>query len=133
MLKYMLDTDICIYTVKNKPAQVRQAFEKHSGQICISTITVMELIHGAEKSSNVESNLAVLEGFFARLDVLDFNHEAALHSGQLRAELGKKGTPIRAYDFLIAAHARSRGLIVVTNNLREFERVPGLRSESWID
>ena len=132
MLKFMLDTDICIYTIKNKPAKVRTAFETHYGQICVSTITAMELIYGAERSAQVEHNLAIVEGFLARLEVLDFNQHAATHAGQLRAELGRQGQPIGAYDFLIAGHARSCGLILVTNNLREFERVPGLRVESWL-
>ena len=131
MLKYMLDTDICIYTIKNKPQSVRLAFEQHYGQICVSTITAMELMYGGEKSSNVQHNLCVVEGFLARLDVLDFNQQAACHAGQLRAELGRLGQPIGAYDYLIAAHARSCGFILVSNNTQEFERVPGLRTENW--
>lgn len=131
MLKYMLDTNICIFTIKNKPEIVRAAFNQHSGQMCISTITLMELIYGAEKSSNPEKNLAVVEGFSARLEVLQFGSDAAIHAGQVRAELAKKGAPIGPYDNMIAGHARSQGLIVVTNNMREFERVPGLRVEDW--
>lgn len=92
----------------------------------------MELIYGAEKSATPERNLSVVEGFAARLEVLDYNHEAAAHSGQLRAELAKPGTPIGPYDQMIAGHARSLGLVLVTNNLREFDRVPGLRIEDWV-
>lgn len=132
MLKYMLDTDITIYTLNNKPDKVRAEFKKHYGQICISSITLMELIYGAEKSSNPEKNLSVVEGFAARLDVLPYNSEAAAHSGQLRAELAKTGKPIGPYDQMIAGHARSHGLILVTNNVKEFERVPGLRVENWV-
>jgi len=92
----------------------------------------MELIYGAEKSALPEQNLAVVEGFTARLDVLDYNALAAEHTGQLRAELAKTGTPIGPYDQMIAGHARSRGLIVVTINVCEFQRVPGLRIEDWV-
>ena len=133
MLRLMLDTNTCIFTIKHKPAAVRASFTRHHGQMCISTVTLMELIYGAEKSANPVQNLAVIEGFAARLDVLDYNHDAAAHTGQIRAELARLGTPIGAYDSMIAGHARSRGLIVVTNNRREFSRVPGLRVEDWID
>ena len=92
----------------------------------------MALIYGAEKSAAPEKNLAVVESFAARLDVLNYDQEAAAHSGQLRAELAKNGKPIGPYDQMIAGHARSQGLILVTNNLREFERVPGLRVEDWV-
>ncbi|MFN3718612.1 MAG: tRNA(fMet)-specific endonuclease VapC [Rhizobium rhizophilum] len=131
MLKYMLDTNICIFTVKNRPAHMREVFNRHHGQMCISAVSLMELIYGAEKSASPERNLAVVEGFAARLDVLPYDEIAASHTGQLRAELAKSGTPIGPYDQMIAGHARSRGLIVVTNNRREFDRVPGLRVEDW--
>ncbi len=131
MLKYMLDTNIVIYTIKNRPKVVKETFQAHYGQMCISTVTLMELIYGAEKSAAPERNLRDVEGFAARLDVLDYDGEAAAHSGQLRAELTKLGRPIGPYDQMIAGHARSRGLILVTNNVREFERVPGLRLENW--
>ena len=127
MLKYMLDTDICIYTAKNKPPQVRDAFERHHDQICISTITLMELVYGAEKSACSLKNLKVIEGLTSRLEVLDFDSKAAEHAGQLRAELQRIGKTIGAYDFMIAGHARSLGLILITNNEREFLRLPGLR------
>lgn len=131
MLKYMLDTNICIFTIKNRPQQVRDAFNRHYGQLCMSSVSLMELIYGAEKSASPERNLTVVEGFAARLEVLPYDELAAVHTGQLRAELARSGTPIGPYDQLIAGHARSRGLIVVTNNLREFDRVPGLRIEDW--
>ncbi len=131
MLKFMLDTDISIYTIKNRPEAVRQAFNAHAGQMCISSITQMELVFGAEKSSNPTRNLMDVEGFTARLEVLDFNSAAAIHAGQVRAELARKGTPIGPYDQMIAGHARAQGLIVVTNNMAEFLRVPGIRVENW--
>ena len=119
MLKYMLDTNIVIYTMKNKPASVKAVFVKHYGQMSISSITMMELAYGAEKSANPERNLSVLEGFAARLEVLPYGAEAAAHTGQLRAEQAKAGKPIGPYDQMIAGHARSEGLILVTNNLRK--------------
>lgn len=131
MLKYMLDTNICIYTIKNKPQQVRDAFNRHHGQLCVSSVSLMELFYGAEKSASPERNLAVIEGFAARLEVLSYDEIAATHTGQLRAELARNGTPIGPFDQLIAGHARSRGLIIVTNNRREFDRVAGLRIEDW--
>lgn len=132
MLKYMLDTNICIFTIKHKPQHVREAFKARHGQLCVSTVTLMELVYGAEKSSNPTRNLADVEGFAARLEVLKYDQDAAAHTGQLRAELAKAGTPIGPYDHMIAGHARSQGLILATNNLREFDRVPGLRVEDWV-
>ena len=132
MHKYMLDTNIVIYTMKNKPQSVREAFKKHYGQMCISSVSYMELVFGAERSSNPESNLRSLEGFIARMDVLSYAEAAAVHTGQIRAELAKKGTPIGPYDQMIAGHARSMGLILVTNNTKEFERVDGIRIENWV-
>ena len=131
MLKYMLDTNIVIYTIKNRPETVKKAFLAHYGQMCISTVTLMELIYGAEKSSSPDRNLRDVEGFAARLDVLDYDDGAAAHSGELRAHLAKAGTPIGPYDQMIAGHARSRGLILVSNNEKEFSSVPGLRIENW--
>ncbi|MBL4870592.1 MAG: tRNA(fMet)-specific endonuclease VapC [Robiginitomaculum sp.] len=131
MLKYMLDTNIVIYTIKNKPEQVREAFVRRDGQMCISSITLMELIYGAEKSSRPDENLRTIEGFAARLTVADYDEMAAAHTGQLRAELSKKGLPIGPYDQMIAGHARALGLVLVTNNLKEFSRVPGIRLENW--
>ena len=132
MLKYILDTNIVIYTIKNKPEKVREAFKEHYGQLCISTVTLMELIYGAEKSSNPSRNLADIEGLAARMDVMDYDSEAAAHTGQIRAELAQLGKPIGPYDQMIAGHARSMGLILVTNNEKEFKRVPGLRIENWV-
>jgi tRNA(fMet)-specific endonuclease VapC len=131
MLKYMLDTNICIFTIKNRPLTVREAFNRHQGQLCMSSVSLMELIYGAEKSAVPARNLSVVEGFAARLEILVYDEPAATHTGQLRAELARSGNQIGPYDQLIAGHARSKGLILVTNNLREFNRVPGLRVEDW--
>jgi len=132
VLKYMLDTNIVIYTMKNKPASVRSAFKKHDGRMCISSITYMELVYGAERSANSERNLTSLEGFIARIDVLPLDDSAAVHAGQIRAELANLGTPIGPHDQLIAGHARSQGLVLVTNNENEFSQVSGLRLENWV-
>ncbi|MCF6322921.1 MAG: tRNA(fMet)-specific endonuclease VapC [Gammaproteobacteria bacterium] len=131
MLKYMLDTNIVIYTIKNRPAQVREAFKQHENQMCISAVTLGELVYGAEKSAKPEQNLATIEGLTARLNVAAFDQHASEHFGQLRAELARNGKPIGPYDMMIAGHARSMGLILVTNNQKAFERVPGLRIENW--
>jgi len=133
MIKYMLDTNIVIYTMKNKPAHMKEMFVERQGQMCVSTITSMELFYGAEHSQNPKQNLAAVEGFLARLDVLEYDTAAAANTGQLRSELRKAGTPIGPYDGLIAGHARSRGFVLVTNNVKEFERVDGLRIENWAD
>lgn len=93
MLKYLLDTNICIYTIKNKPQEIRGAFSRHYGQFAISAIALMELIYDAEKSVNPERNLAVIEGFSARLEVQAYGFNAAVHTGQIRAELARQGTP----------------------------------------
>ena len=131
MLKYMLDTNMVIYTIKNRPEKVREAFTLHEGQMCISSVTLGELIYGAEKSSQTERNLSVIEGLAARLEVMPFDEKAAAHFGQLRAELAKAGKSIGPYDLMIAGHARALGLVLITNNLKEFERVPGLRLDNW--
>ena len=131
MLRYMLDTNILIYTVKNRPEVVRQYFEAHDGEMCASSITAMELLYGAHKSQAVRRNLDVVEGLLARIEVLDFDLGAAEHAGQLRAELAVAGTPIGPYDIMIAGHARSRGLCLVTNNEGEFGRVSGVRLANW--
>ncbi len=132
MYRYMLDTNICIYTIKNQPSEVRNAFIRHQEQLCVSTVTAMELLFGAEKSGAPEKDLRVLDSFLARLAVLDYDLRAAAHTAQLRAELKKLGKPIGPYDQMIAGHARSIGLTIVTNNESEFERVPGLRKENWV-
>ena len=130
MIKFLLDTDISIYTIKRKPHEVKRLFNIHAGVMAVSTVTLAELFYGAENSSNPSQNSAVVEGYVARLQVLNFDQEAAKQFGQLKLEM--KGQMIGAYDIMIAAHARSQGLILVTNNVKEFERVDGLRIESWV-
>jgi len=133
MLKYMLDTNIVIYTIRSRPQQVKMQFQQHAGRMCISAVTLGELVFGAENSQQVERNLADIEAFSARLSVLAFDIRAAHHFGQIRATLYGLGQPIGPYDMMIAGHARSAGLVLVTNNQREFERVPGLLLENWAD
>lgn len=131
MLRYMLDTNLCITTIREKPGAVRVAFNLHHAQMCISSVTVMALLYGVELSAQSQCNLTQVEGFIARLDVLDYDSAAAAHTAQIRAELKKTGMQIGPYDQMIAGHARSRGLVVVTNNTKEFRRVAGLRLEDW--
>lgn len=131
MLKYMLDTNISIYTIRSRPPEVRAAFKTHDRQMCISSITLMELIYGAEASAAVDRNLRDVEAFAARLEVLGFDEHAAAHTGQVRAELKRAGRPIGSYDEMIAGHARSRGLVIVTNNTKQFEHVTGIRLANW--
>ncbi len=133
MLKYLLDTNIVIYTMKNRPHQVKRHFQQHEGQMGISAVTVGELVFGAEHSQQIERNLADIEAMVARLEVLPFDKNAAYHFGQVRAALYSMGRPIGAYDMMIAGHARATGLILITNNVNEFERVPGLLIENWCD
>ena len=131
MLQYLLDTNIVIYTIKNRPAEVRAQFMLHEGRMAISSVTLGELVFGAERSSQPQKNLNDVESLVARLEVLPFDDLAAYHFGQIRGDLYDRGRPIGPYDMMIAGHARSRGLILVSNNLAEFERVQGLRIENW--
>ena len=133
MLRYMLDTNLCIRVLRDRPASVRRRFNEQGDGLCISTVVLTELLHGAAKSARPAENRRAVEDFAARLEVLAFDEAAAAHAADIRAELERKGTPIGAYDLLIAGHARSRGLALVTGNLREFRRVDGLRCEDWLD
>lgn len=131
-MKYMLDTNICIYTIKHKPPEVIKAFLCHEpDDMCISSITYGELMHGVEKSQAVEHNRAAITLFLSAISILPFDSDAAEKYGAVRADLERKGTPIGPMDMLIAGHARSRGLILVTNNTREFFRVNELEVEDW--
>ncbi len=132
MIRYLLDTNIVIYVIKKRPLEVLQTFNKNSGRMAISSITLAELFHGAEKSSRCAENLAVIDDFTSRLEVLPYGPKAAQHYGSIRAALEKGGKTIGVNDLHIAAHARSEGLVLVTNNLKEFERVPALETENWI-
>lgn len=133
-MTYMLDTNICIYAIKNKPEQVlRQLKANLQYGLCISAITLAELEHGVEKSTSPEKNTVALMQFLAILDVLPFDDAAASEYGKICAYLQKQGTPIGTMDMLIAGHAKAEGLILVTNNVREFERVPDLEIENWAE
>ena len=128
----MLDTNIVIYVIKRKPIEVLETFNRHADQMAISSITLAELLHGADKSEQVERNMRKVEDFVSRLTLLDYTLNAAAHYGDIRANLEKKGKTIGVNDLHIAGHARSEGLVLVSNNLREFERVEGLRVENWV-
>ena len=132
MISILLDTDIVIYTLKRRPAAVHQQFNKHAGRMAISAITLAELMHGADKSSDPARNLAVVEDFCSRVTVLPYGERAAQHYGAIRTALERIGQPIGVNDLHIAAHARSEGLTLVSNNQREFQRVPGLLLENWV-
>lgn len=132
MLKYLLDTNIVIYVIKRRPIEVMGLFNENAGRMAISAITLSELYHGAEKSAKVAQNLEVVEEFASLLDVLPYTARASLHYGAIRSALERAGRPIGVNDLHIAAHARSEGLTLVSNNLGEFERVPGLLLENWV-
>jgi tRNA(fMet)-specific endonuclease VapC len=133
VLRYMLDTNLCIRVLRDRPASARRRFNEYGDGLCISTIVLTELLHGAAKSARPAENRRAVEDFAARLEVLPFDEAAAGHAADIRAELERRGEAIGAYDLLIAGHARSRGLAVVTGNLGEFGRVEGLRCEDWLE
>ena len=132
MLKYLLDTNIVIYVIKRRPLEVLAVFNENATRMAISAVTLAELMHGAEKSSQPANNLAVVEDFCSRLVVLPYAEKAAQHYGAIRATLEKIGQPIGVNDLHIAAHARSEGLVLVTNNEKEFAKVPALQIENWV-
>ena len=132
MLRYLLDTNIVIYVIKRRPIEALETFNRHAGQMAISSITLAELMHGAEKSSKVDANIRVVEDFASRLQVLPYSAKAAQHYSSIRAALEKIGQPIGINDLHIAAHARSEGFTLISNNLGEFSRVPALLSENWV-
>jgi tRNA(fMet)-specific endonuclease VapC len=133
MLRYMLDTNLCVRVLRDRPASIRRRFNEEAEGLAISTVVLTELLHGAAKSARPVENRRAVEDFAARLEVLPFDGAAADHAADIRAGLERKGLPIGAYDLLIAGHARSRGLAVVTGNLGEFGRVEGLRCEDWLE
>ncbi|BFO10701.1 type II toxin-antitoxin system VapC family toxin [Serratia rubidaea] len=132
MITHMLDTNIVIYVIKRRPREVLAVFNQHAGKMAISAVTYGELVHGVEKSARQVENLRVVEDFVSRLDVLPYTDKAAAHYGNIRADLERKGTPIGVNDLHIAGHARSEGLVLVSNNLREFACIDGLRLENWL-
>ena len=125
MLEYMLDTDICIYVMHRRSSLLVNRFEELSGRICISSVVLAELLFAAERSERRNANLASAHSFAGRIAILQFGASAASHYATLRAHLELAGTPCGANDILIGAHARSEGLTLVTNNRREFDRMPG--------
>jgi tRNA(fMet)-specific endonuclease VapC len=131
-MRFLLDTNICIYIIKKKPRQVIDIFlTLPIGSVGISSITLAELQYGIAKSNNVEKNREALEKFLTPFEVFDFDQSAANCYGDIRAELEKMGTPIGSLDMLIAAHARSLDIILVTNNEKEFVRIMDLKIENW--
>jgi tRNA(fMet)-specific endonuclease VapC len=129
---YMLDTNICIYIIKNYPQKVViNLKEKRTEGIAISAITLSELAHGAEHSAYPEKNMAALMKFLSSIEILPYDGNAALEYGKIKADLQRRGCVIGPLDMLIAAHAKSAKLILVTNNTKEFERVKGLQIEDW--
>jgi len=133
-MRYLLDTNACIYIIKRSPAHVYERFKRlRVGTVGISAITYCELQFGVANSSRTDENQVALTEFLAPLEVLDFPSSAAPVYGSIRAHLQRAGTPIGNYDLLLAAHARHAGLTLVTNNTKEFERVPHLKIENWIE
>lgn len=132
MLKYLLDTNIVIYVLKRRPKEVLDIFNANASRMAISSITLSELMYGAEKSLNTDKNLEAVEEFVSHLEALPYDAKASQHYGQIKAALEKKGQIISENDIHIAAHAISHGLILVSNNLREFKRVPNLALENWV-
>jgi len=131
MLRYLLDTNIVIYVIKRRPLSALALFNENAGHMAISSITLAELMHGAEKSNAPTRSLAAVEDFCSRLQVLPYGPKAAMHYGNIRARLETRGQTIGVNDLHIAAHARGEGLTLVSNNLREFERVEALQLANW--
>lgn len=132
-MRYLLDTNICIYLIKRRPPEVLERFRQHSPQdVAISTITLFELQYGVEKSQYRQRSEDALAKFLQPLDLVDFDRSSAIESAAIRAELETKGMPIGPYDLLIAGLARSRDITLVTNNTKEFDRVVGLKLENWV-
>ena len=133
-MRYMLDTNICIYMIKHRPSHVIQKFiEQEPDDVCISSITYAELAHGVEKSQAKEKNRLALTIMLSEIQILPFDDLAAQVYGVIKADLQRKGTPIGPLDTLIAAHAKSLDLMLVTNNTKEFERVDGLKLDNWME
>jgi len=132
MIKYLLDSNIVIYVMKRRPIELLETFNQNASRMAISAITMSELHHGAEKSVRVTQNQEVIEDFASRLEVLPYTEKASQHYGSIRSVLEKSGLVIGVNDLHIAAHARSEGLVLVTNNVRKFERIPALAVENWV-
>jgi tRNA(fMet)-specific endonuclease VapC len=128
----MLDTSICIHVMKNRTLRLNERFNRLAPHLCISSISLSELHYGVEKSDRRAESLSILEEFAGRLTTLPFPPEAAQVYGTIRAGLERKGKPVGSLDMLIGAHALSQGVTIVTNNRREFDRMPGLVVENWL-
>ena len=132
-MNYLLDTNICIYLIKRKPPEVLQRFRQlQPGSVFISSVTTSELYYGAQKSQRVQTNLEALNNFLLPFRIVDYDESASFLYGELRADLEKRGQPIGPLDMMIAAHALSLDMPLVTNNTKEFERVRGLKLENWV-
>ena len=130
----MLGTNICIYAIKHKPENVfRKLQAVDPRDVCVSSVTYAELVHGVEKSAAGEKNRVALYMLLANIEILDFDVDAADCYGKIRADLEKKGTPIEPLDMMIAGHAQSLGYTVVTNKVKEFSRVRNLKIENWAE
>ncbi|MBP5554407.1 MAG: type II toxin-antitoxin system VapC family toxin [Lachnospiraceae bacterium] len=133
-MKYMLDTNICIYAIKHKPEKVFRKLQRiDPSEVCISSITYAELVYGVEKSAAVEKNRLALSMMLSNIEIMKFGEAAADSYGKVRADLEMNGTPIGPLDMMIAAHAKSLGCMVVTNNVKEFSRVKGLKIANWAE
>ena len=131
-IRFMLDTNMVIYIIRHKPESVLEHFQQYDpAEFCISAITLAEMQYGISKSSKPEKNQLALASFLSNIAVLPFEEDAAVEYGDIRSGLEKKGTTIGPNDMLIAAHARALDLTVVTNNTKEFARVPGLKLDNW--
>jgi len=129
----MLDTNICIYIIKNKPISVKERFYQFRvGEVILSSITVSELYYGAYKSQHIEKNLLALENFLNYFRIEKFDLNASIEYGKIRSELERKGKVIGGMDMLIAAHALSLDVTLITNNLKEFSRISGLKLDNWV-
>lgn len=131
MIRYLLDTCYCIEVIRNRSAAPVERFNTEADALCISTVVLTELLFGAAKSTDPATGRAEVQKFADRLEVLAYDEPAAHHTGLIRADLRRRGATIDSYDAMIAGQARSRGLTVVTGNLREFQRVDDLQCEDW--
>lgn len=130
-MRFMLDTNICIYVINKRPPELQHYFNRYITELCISSVSLAELLYGAEKSAKKAHNRKQVGDFSQHIEILDFDAMASAQYGEIRADLEKKGKSIGANDLLIAAHAKSEGLTLVTNNIKEFKQVKGLKAVNW--
>lgn len=133
-MRFLLDTNICIYIAKKKPENVLRRFENLDvGQVCMSTITYGELLYGAYKSQHPKKTLTILEALASLIPPVALSLRTGIFYGKIRSTLEKQGTPIGNNDLWIAAHALDLNVVLVTNNVREFSRIPHLKIENWVE